>query len=89
MLIKNNNIIVEQMGEEYILFDSEKNTIYILNQTAYELWIRCENRTRDIVIKDFVALLDAVSIETTGLQTIQNECENMINDFLGKGLIKE
>lgn len=88
MLNKNKNIIIEQVDQEYILFDTEKNTIFILNQTAYELWTRFEHKSKEEVIKEFVDVLDMVSIKTIGINTIQNECQKIIDDFIAKGLLE-
>lgn len=88
MLNKNKNIVVEQVDQEYILFDSVKNTIFVLNQTAYELWIRCENISQKEVINQFLEMLDSSSVETVGKPIIENECNKMIDDFKVKGLLE-
>lgn len=87
-LNKNKNIIAEQVDQEYILFDSEKNTIFVLNKTAYELWERCADKSKEEVIKKFVEILDMASIEMIGLNSIQIECEHIIDDFIANGLVE-
>ena len=82
------NIVVEQVGEEYILYDSNKNTIFILNYIAYELWNKSEGKSAEKIIEELLHTCEATSVEVIGSDIIKQECEQMIEDFLEKGLLE-
>lgn len=54
MLKKNPELLVDGIAEERIIvFDSKKNTTYLLNGTAAYLLNICQDRTQKEVIKDY------------------------------------
>ena len=86
---RNKNIVIEQVDQEYILFDTENNTLFVLNRTAYELWNMFETSSRKDTIKRFIDGLDVLSIKEVGLDRIQLECNQIIDDFIERGLLKK
>lgn len=79
-----NNITLQDLGHEAILYDSERENVHVLNHTAQIIWKLCngENSIEDIqnhFLKEFSDI---------NKNDLINDIQKTINEFKEKQLLK-
>jgi len=77
------NITIQDLGDETLIYDPEKENVHILNATAKAIWDLCngENSIEDIQ-KNLINLFPGVSQDD-----LLSDISTTINDFKDKNII--
>jgi len=80
---KKDNLTIQDLGDETILYDPEKENVHVLNHTAQAIWNLCtgENTFEDIH-KSLIKLFP-----DTSAAELFSDLQATINDFGKKNII--
>src|SRR5271168_4776045 len=87
---RRDQILVQAVGEETVLYDEKEHTAYCLNKAASTIWQHCDGQTP---VKDLARLLDRenISAEPTAVQFVLGQLEevNLVykSDLAGARLV--
>ena len=71
------------LGDEYLLFDSDGDLVHVLNGTAREIFLLCDgSRTEEEVV-----LVFAKQHETA--ETARDDAEQLIHQLYDRGLLQK
>lgn len=80
---RKDNITIQNLGDETILYDPEKENVHVLNHTAQAIWNLCTgNNTIEDIHKSLIKLFPS-----TSQAELLGDLQVTINDFGKKSLI--
>ena len=75
-------LLVQRLGDEYIVFDPQNDTVHTLNATAQLIWLKCtENLAVDKLITDMTSRYDVP------YETVQRDINNAVDQLCNLGLL--
>ena len=80
---KNKNIIYEEYDDSCIIWNSQKGEYHILNKSAMQIFVLCDQCTKEDVILKMYNLYK----EELAIHDLSNDVETVINDLINKDLV--
>lgn len=77
------NVTLQDIGDEVILYDSEKENVHILNNTAYIIWNLCDGQH---TIEDIREHLER-QFPDIAESDLTEDIKTTLNEFVEKKLI--
>jgi len=78
------NVTLQDIGDEVIIYDSEKENVHILNNTAYAIWNLCDG---EHTIEDIHEHLERKFPDIAAETDLIEDIKTTLNEFLEKKLI--
>ncbi len=79
----NEDIVVQELGDEVLLLNSRDGDVHILNETAYIVWNLCDGRhTLSDIQKNLMNWFPEMI-----KHTVDEDVQHVVNDFKDKSLI--
>jgi hypothetical protein len=78
------DLLIQDLGDEYLLYDAKGKTLHVLNMTAYTVWGLCDGQHTPDQMVD--ALFERFDCQDPRPQ-VQRDVEETLAIFAEKGLL--
>ena len=75
--LKRDQLVVEELGTELMIYDQKRNQAFCLNQKAAFVWQQCDGKT---TVTEIAAKLAANLGETTDEKVVQFALQSLLHD---------
>lgn len=79
------DLVLQEVGEEGLLYDREGAMVHILNRTALHAWRLCDGRhTIDEIVEELVSAFRGAEASS-----VRRDVEKMLTALLDRGLLEQ
>jgi len=78
------DVLLQRVGSEWVLFDARRDRAHVLNLTAAVVWTYCDGTHGSDAIADAIAR----AVEGPDAHALRNDIESVLRRFADEGLLR-
>ena len=87
ILVRNSNLIIDEVEDEVIVFNEETQNTHILNEVAGYLWKNADNITVAQLIDKLYSDISSDELKIYSKDEITNDCIAFVQEMINQGLL--
>jgi hypothetical protein len=82
--VARDDVLLQRVGSEWVLFDARRDRAHVLNLTAAVVWTYCDGAHASDAIVDAIAR----AVEGPEAHTLRTDIETVLRRFADEGLLR-